>query len=121
VRNDLSVVLIGAGLLGAVWTATFAARGRRVSNGLLIELAVLELLIVLQLLVAVFETARGDRPESTLTFLSYAVGELLILPVGVLWSQAERSRSSTLVISVACLAVSVMTARMMTMWSPIGG
>jgi small-conductance mechanosensitive channel len=121
VRNDLSVILIGACLLGAAWTVVLAVRNRRVGNGLLIELAVVELLVMAQLVVAVIEVAVGDRPDSTVTFLAYAVGALLVVPAGVFWSQTERSRSSTLVITVACLAVPVMTARMLQMWSSVGG
>jgi len=121
VSNVLSAILIGACLVGAIWTAVLAARDRRVGNGLLIELAVAELLILVQLVVAVIAVAIGDRPDSTLTFLAYAAGALLILPVGVFWSQAEKSRSSTLVITIACLAVPVMTARMLQMWSTVGG
>lgn len=120
-RNELSAILIGVCLLAAVWTVVLAVRDQRVGNRLLILLAVAELLILVQLVVAVIEVARGDRPDSTLTFLGYAVGQLLILPAGVFWSQAERSRSSTLVITVACLAVPVMTARMLQMWSAVGG
>ena len=118
-NNVLSGVLIAACLIGAIWTAALAARNRRVDNALLIELIVAELLVLVQLVVAVAEVIGGKHPDSTLTFLSYAVGELVILPVGVFWSQAERSRSSTLVIAIACLAVAVMTARMLQMWSTV--
>jgi hypothetical protein len=121
VRNDLSAVLIGACLVAAIWTVILAALDRRVGNRLLILLAGAELLILVQLLVAVVEVIGGDRPDSTVTFLAYAVGALFILPLGVFWSQAERSRSSTLVITVACLAVAVMTARMLQIWSTIDG
>jgi hypothetical protein len=121
VRNDLSAVLIGACLVAAIWTAVLAALDRRVGNRLLILLAGAELLTVAQLLVAVVKVAGGDRPDSTVTFLAYAAGALLIMPIGVFWSQAEKSRSSTLVITVACLAVAVMTARMLQMWSTIDG
>jgi hypothetical protein len=121
VSNVLSAILIGAALVGAIWTVVLAARNQRVGNGLLIELAVVELLVVAQLLVAVVTVAIGDHPDSTLTFLAYAVGELVILPAGVFWSQAEKSRSSTLVITVAGLGVAVMTARMLQIWSTVGG
>jgi CDP-diglyceride synthetase len=121
VRNDLSALLIGVCLLGAVWTVVLAVRDQRVSNRLLIVLAVAELLLLVQLLIALIEVAGGDRPDSTATFLGYAVGVLLVLPAGVFWSQADRSRSSTLVITVACLASAVMTARMLQIWSTAGG
>jgi hypothetical protein len=121
VRNDLSAILIGACLIGALWTTGLAAQNRRVGNWLLIELAVTEVLVLVQLVVAVVLVISGSHPDSTATFLSYAVGEPVILPIGVLWSQAEKSRSSTLVIAVACLALAVMTVRMLQMWSTVVG
>jgi hypothetical protein len=121
VRNDLSAVLIGASLVAAVWTVVLAARDRRASNQLLILLAGAELLTLVQLLLVVVQVIGGTRPDDTVTLLAYAVSALLILPIGVFWSQAERSRSSTLVIAVACLAVAVMTARMLQIWSTIDG
>jgi len=124
VLTVLSVVLIAGSLVGAGWTALFAARDRRMDNRLLVELIVVEVLILLQLIVAVVAVARGQRPDgpdSAATFLAYAVGEVVLLPAGVFWSQAERSRSSTLVVTVACLGVAVMTGRMVQMWGGIGG
>ena len=117
----LSAVLIGACLLGAAWAAGLAALDRLVGNWLLVELGLTEVLVLVQLVVAVVEVVAGSHPDSTVTFLSYAVGELVIVPIGVLWSQAEKSRSSTLVITVAALALAVMTARMFQMWSTVGG
>jgi hypothetical protein len=121
VSNPLAAILIAACLIGAIWTAVLAAIDRRVGNRLLIELAIIEVLILVQLVVAVVEVIGGSHPDSTLTFLAYAVGEIVILPVGVFWSQAEKSRSSTLVITVACLGLAVMTVRMLQMWSTVGG
>jgi hypothetical protein len=117
----LSGVVIGACLITALWTGALAALDRQVDDPLLAALAVAELLVLAQLVVAVIEVAGGNRPASTATFLAYAGGELVIMPIGLFWSLAEKSRSSTLVITVACLAVAVMTARMFQMWSPVGG
>ena len=122
--SAVSVVLIAGSVLGAGWTALSAARDRRVDNRLLVELIVVEALVVVQLLVAIVAIGRGERPDgpdSAATFLAYAAAEVVLLPAGVFWSQAERSRSSTLVITVACLGVAVMTGRMMQMWGGFGG
>lgn len=120
-RNDLSAVLICACLLVGAWTVVLAALDLPVDNRLLIGLGVVELLVLVQLVVASGSVIGGSRPASTVTFLAYAVGEIVILPIGVFWSAAEKSRSSTLVITVACLAVPVMTARMLQMWSTVRG
>jgi hypothetical protein len=121
VNTVLSAVVIGACLVAAGWTVVLAGLDRRVGNGVLILLAAAEVLVLAQLVVAVVEVVSGNHPDSTATFLAYAAGELVVMPVGLFWSLAERSRSSTLVITVACLAVAVMTARMFQMWSTVGG
>jgi hypothetical protein len=121
VSSGLSVVLIAACLVAAAWTVVLAVRDRTVGNGLLLVLALAELLILAQLALALVELRTGDRPSSTATFLAYAVGEIFVLPVGLFWSQAEKSRSSTLVLTVVCLAAPVMTARMLQMWSSVHG
>ena len=65
--------------------------------------------------------AGGDRPDSTVTFVAYLVGVLFVVPAGTFWSVAEKSRPSTLVLTVACLAVAVMTGRLLQMWADARG
>ena len=110
----LTVPLLGLCLLGAGWSGLAAARDRRPPNALLAVLLALEVLVLAQLAVAAVATARGD---GSAVFIVYAVFEPLPLPVGAFWSAADRSRSSTLVITLACVAVAVMTLRMLQLWS----
>ncbi|GAB6901085.1 hypothetical protein [Kineosporia succinea] len=117
----LSGLVIAVGLITSVWTAVLFARNRRASNTLLLVLVAFEVLLVVQLIVAVALVAGGQRPDETATFISYAASELLILPAGVFWSAADKSRTSVLVIFIACFAVAVMTARMFQIWSTVGG
>ncbi len=117
----LSVVLIVGALLAAAWTGGLAARDRRLGNRGLIGLCAVEVLVVVQLVIGLVELGTGHRPSSVPTFLAYAFTEVLVLPVGVFWSAAEKSRSSTLVITVAALALAVMTVRMLQMWSTVRG
>lgn len=114
--SNLSAAVTAGCLLGGVWTVVLATRNRRPNNWLLIELILVEVLVLAQFVVAVVAVIQGSRTHSTATYLSYAFTVVLLLPVGVFWAQAERSRSSTLVIAVACLAGAVMTARMQQMW-----
>lgn len=119
--NPLSWVLVVGALLAAAWTGALAARDRRLGNRGLIALCVVEVLVVVQFVVALAELGTGHHPNSVATFLAYAITEVVVLPVGVFWSAAEKSRSSTLVITVAALALAVMTIRMLQMWSTVGG
>ncbi len=118
--NALSAVLITVSLLIAAWSIVLAVLDRRPGDWIVYALGGLELLLLAQLVVAIVELVSGRHPASTATFVAYAVGALLVAPAGLLWSLAERSRSSTLVITVACLALPVMTVRMLQMWSVRG-
>ena len=120
-RNDLSAVLITISLVLALWSAALAGLNRRLSDWLIYGLAVLELLVLAQLIVAILKVGQGGEPSSTATFLAYAAAALLVAPAGLFWSIAEKSRWGTLVVTVSCLALPVMTARMLQMWSDVRG
>ena len=120
-NTALSVVVAGLSLALAAWTVVVAVRDSGIRNSLLAGLLALEGLLLVQLVVGVVLVAGGQRPPSTVTFFAYLVGVLVVLPVGTLWSVAEKSRPSTLVLTVACLAIAVMTARLLQMWSAAHG
>ena len=117
----LSVAVIASSLVLAGWTVVVAARGGQIRNSLLLGVLAVEVLLLVQLVVGIVLLAGGERPPSTLTFLAYLVGILLVLPAGTLWANAEKSPPSTLVLTVACLAVPVMTGRLLQMWGDASG
>jgi len=117
----LALAVVAGSLALAAWTVVVAVRGTGIRNSLLVGLLVLEGLLLVQLVVGVALVAGGQRPPSTVTFFAYLVGILVVLPVGTLWSVAEKSRPSTLVLTVACVAVAVMTARLLQMWADARG
>jgi hypothetical protein len=121
VNDALSAVLITLSLLLAAGSVVLAVRDRPIGTVMFFGLIGLEVLLLVQLVVGVVAVAGGTRPPSTATFLGYGVGLLLIPPVATVWSLSERSRSSTLVITVATLAVPVMVARMLQMWGQARG
>jgi hypothetical protein len=83
-------------------------------------LAVIEALLVVQLVISVVLLISGERPGSLVTFLAYLIGSLLVLPIGTVWALAERTRSSTAVLGVACLTVPVLILRMSEVWAGAG-
>ena len=117
----LSGLVIAVGLVTSVWSVALFAGSRRASNAMLLALVAFEVLLLVQLIFGIVQVARGERPDSTATFIAYAASELLILPAGVFWSAADKSRTSVLVLFIACFAVVVMTARMFQIWSTAGG
>ncbi|QWF81228.1 hypothetical protein [Amycolatopsis sp. CA-230715] len=100
----------------AVWSFVLAARGREPRRPLLYALGFVELLLVAQLVIGVVLLVGGDRPGSMATYLAYLIGSLVVLPVGTVWALAERSRSSTVVLGIACVAIPVMVLRLSEVW-----
>jgi predicted membrane channel-forming protein YqfA (hemolysin III family) len=79
--------------------------------------ALVELLLVAQIVVALVAPAFGNLPTgSGLEFWVYLVTAVLIPPLAVLWALLDRGRWSTVVLGVACLSVAVMVYRMNQIW-----
>ncbi|HKS45066.1 MAG TPA: hypothetical protein VJT49_08100 [Amycolatopsis sp.] len=119
--TGFSVAVALASLLVAAWSFLLAARGRAPERPLLAALAVVEVLLVAQLVIGVVLLFTGNRPASLATYLAYLVGSLLVLPAGTVWALAERSRSSTVVLGIACVAIPVMVLRLYQIWSGTHG
>ena len=107
------VVAVVAGLFCLI--AGFA--GRRPSDYTLGVVAIVELLLVAQVVVGVVQPLAGNPPTgSLLEFWIYLVSAVLIPPAAVVWALIERNRWSTAILGVACLAVAVMLYRMGQIW-----
>lgn len=82
------------------------------------SLALVELLLVAQLVVAIVAPATGNRATgSVLEFYIYIVVALILPPLAVVWALVERSRWSNVVIGAAAFAVAVMVVRMLQIWT----
>ena len=108
------VVALAAGLfcLGAGLT------GRRPSDFSVGALALVEVLLIVQVVVAIVAPLAGNPPTGDLLeFWVYLVSAAL-LPLGaVLWALMERSRWSTVVLGVTALAIAIMLWRMQVIWT----
>ena len=80
-------------------------------------LALIEVALLAQLVVAVVLLSGGDQDVHTVTFVSYLVSILLVVPIGAFWSLAERSRAGTAVLLVALLTVAGLQMRLDMIWS----
>jgi hypothetical protein len=79
--------------------------------------ALLELVLLVQLIVAVVLMLGGDRPAELATFLAYLIVSVLVLPVAVLWAASERNRWSSVVLGVAGLVLVVLVVRLQQVWA----
>jgi len=110
----LVIVAVAAGLLCIV----LGLAGRRPSDLSVGGLALVEILLVAQIVIAIAAPFAGNPPTgSLLEFWVYLVSAALLPPGAVAWALLERSRWSTVIMGIAALAVAVMVWRMQTIWT----
>lgn len=107
----LALVALGWGLLSAVLD-------RPPGKAQLLYDAGLELVVLVQSVIALGAVASGFRPAELATTIGYLVGIVVVVPVAWFWANAERTRFSGLVLAVAAAAVAAMTFRLVVLWTP---
>ena len=70
------------------------------------------MLTLVQSIAAGVDLVRGDHPPETATYIGYLVGIVVVLPLAIAWSVAERTRWSGVVVAVGGFTVAIMTARL---------
>ena len=107
-------VAVAAGVLAIV----LGLAGRRPSDLSLAGPAIVEVLLIAQLVVAIVAPAAGNRPSGNpIEFFAYILSALIIPPAAIVWALTERTRWSVVVVGIACLAVAVMLVRMEIIWT----
>lgn len=108
------IVAVAAGVLCIV----LGLIGRRPSDLTVGAMAVIELLLIAQIVMAIAAPLTGNPPTgSLLEFWVYLIAAALLPLAGVAWALVERSRWSTVALGVAALAVAVMVWRMQVIWT----
>ncbi|WP_382305336.1 hypothetical protein [Herbiconiux sp. UC225_62] len=107
------VVALAAGLLCIV----LGLAGRKPNDLTMGAATLVELLLIVQLFIALFSPAFGNDPRgSLLEFYIYLISAVLLPVAGGFWALIERSRWSTVILGAVCLAVAVMVYRMNVIW-----
>ena len=110
-------VALAAGILALV----LGLLGRRPSDLTLAGPALVELLLVAQVVVAIVAPLVGNAPSGNpYEFWAYLISALVIPPAAIAWAFVDRSRWSTVVVGVACLSIAIMLYRMEVIWSVQG-
>ncbi|HWL59699.1 MAG TPA: hypothetical protein VNQ48_02320 [Microbacteriaceae bacterium] len=94
------------------------AIARQGPNDLMVGgLALMELVLIAQVVVAIVAPNVGNHPSgSLLEFWMYLGTALVIPPAAIVWALIERSRWASLILAVAAMAIAVMVLRMHTIW-----
>lgn len=108
------VLAVGAGLLAV----GLGLAKRQPSDLSLGGAALVGVLLIAQVVTAAIGPAVGNTPSGNpYEFWAYLISALILPPVAILWALIERSRWSTVVVGVACLAVAIMLYRMQVIWT----
>ncbi|MDE0547184.1 hypothetical protein [Microbacterium sp. C7(2022)] len=113
-----TIVQVVVAVAGGLFCIIAGLAGRRPSDFTVGALALLELLLIAQVVIAIIAPLAGNPPTgSLLEYWVYLVSAVLLPPAGVAWALVERSRWSTVIMGVAALAVAVMVWRMQVIWT----
>ncbi|KTS02250.1 hypothetical protein [Microbacterium testaceum] len=109
---------VGIAVLAGIVAIVAGLIGRRPGDVTVGSLALIELLLIVQIVVAIIAPFAGNPPSgSLLEFWTYLVSAALVPVAGAAWALIERSRWSTVIMGVAALAVAVMVWRMYVIWT----
>ena len=108
-------------VLGGVLCIALGLAGRKPTDLTMGATALVELLLVVQLIVAIVAPLAGNSPSgSLLEFYVYLISAILLPLAAGFWALIERSRWSTVILGVVCLSVAVMLYRMLVIWTVQG-
>ncbi|GGF02335.1 hypothetical protein [Mycetocola zhadangensis] len=109
-------VAVVAGLL----CVTLGFLGKKPSDLTLGSLALVEVLLVVQLVIAIVAPFTGNTAVgSVLEFYTYLVSAILLPVAAAFWALVDRSKWSTVILGVVGLAIAVMVYRMQQIWTTL--
>ena len=114
--NLLAYVVIGISLVVGLGIIGLAVADRRPLTLLAYGLVTVEAAALVQVLVAIVQVVRGERPDEPATFVGSALTSLLVLPAGAVWALSDKSKWGTGAAGVSALVLAVLTVRMLQVW-----
>lgn len=113
-----TVVQIALACASGLFCLIAGFAGRRPSDWTVGSLALVELLLIVQVVVAIIAPFAGNPPTGDLLeFWVYLIAAVLLPLGGVAWALLERSRWSTVILGVVGLSLAIMLWRMQTIWT----
>lgn len=113
-----TIVQIAVACVAGLFCLCAGFIGRRPSDWTVGSLALIELLLIVQVVIAIIAPFAGNSPTGDLLeFWVYLVSAVLLPAGGVAWALLERSRWSTVILGVIGLSLAIMLWRMQTIWT----
>ncbi|WP_129669732.1 hypothetical protein [Phytoactinopolyspora endophytica] len=117
----LVYAIVGSSLLYATWALVAVVRNQNPREPFVIGAGVVELLLLVQMVVAFVVMIVDDGPSDAALFISYLLFTVLLLPVALFWALAEKSRWGTSVLVFAALVVPALVVRLQDIWDGAPG
>ena len=112
---------LGVATLAGLLCIALGLAGRKPNDLTMGATALVELLLIVQLVVAIVAPLTGNNATgSLLEFYTYLISAILVPVAAAAWALIERSRWSTVILGVAGLGVAVMVYRMWQIWTVQG-
>ncbi len=112
-----TIVQVAIATAGGLLAVILGLAGKKPNDLVMGIAALVELLLIVQLVVAIAAPAFGNNATGdVLEFYIYLVSAVLLPIAGGFWALIERSRWSTVILGALCLAVAVMVYRMNAIW-----
>ncbi|NQX33949.1 hypothetical protein [Herbiconiux sp. VKM Ac-2851] len=112
-----TIVQVAVAVLAGILCVVLGLAGRKPTDLTMGATALVEVLLIVQLVIAIAAPAFGNTPSGDpLEFWVYLVSAVLLPVAGGFWALVERSRWSTVILGAVCLAVAVMVYRMNVIW-----
>ncbi len=113
-----TVAQVAVAVVAGVLCLVVGAIGRKPSDLTVLPTALVEVLLVVQLVIAIVEPSVGNPPSGSLIeFYAYLLSGLVIPPLAVFWALVESTRWSTIILGASCLAIAIMVYRMDDIWN----
>lgn len=116
--TGFTFALIGIAALAAVICIAMGLIGKVPSDLTVGAIAVVELLLIVQVVIAIIAPFAGNPPAgSLLEFWTYLISAVLLPIGGVVWAFVDRTKWSTVIMGVVAMAVAIMVWRMEVIWT----
>jgi hypothetical protein len=112
-----TAVQVAVACIAGVLCLILGLAGRVPSDLTMGAVALVELLLVAQLVVTIVAPIVGNEPTGSLgEFYIYLISAIILPLAGGFWALIERNRWSTVILGAVCLAIAVMVYRMGQIW-----
>ncbi|GGD44035.1 hypothetical protein GCM10010915_26490 [Microbacterium faecale] len=113
-----TIAQIAVAVIAGVLCVALGLAGRRPGDVSVGSLALVQVLLIAQIVVAIIAPFAGNAPTgSLLEFWTYLISAAVLPIAGIVWAFVDRGRWSVVVMGVLALAVAVMLYRMHVIWT----